>query len=166
MSENTVSYEKINGCDTGSGPEPPRLWSRVPNNSCSTGFTPQQLDERRKAEIFKYKKNSSNFSKKMSYSRLARGIKERKTTFATQSVTYTNPNTQNLPLTLPYGPLICNNSRKNFAFSWQNDVPGSSTKIALNTNVPLVSYQTSRTYLAGGTKWPEYGPLPYIIPPE
>lgn len=161
----SFSYEKINGCDTGSGPDPTRLWNRIPY-TCLSGFTPQQLDERRKAEIFKYKKNSSNFSKKMNYSRLARGIKERKTTFATQSITYSNPNTLNLPLTLPNGPLICANSRKNFAFSWQNDVPSSSTKIALNTNVPLVRYQTPRTYLAGGTKWPQYGPLPYIIPPE
>lgn len=161
----TFSYEKLNGCDTGSGPNPTRLWNRlIPD--CPTGFTPQQLDERRKAEIFKYKKNSSNFSKKMNYSRLARGIRQRGNTFATQSASYTNPNTLNLPLTLPNGPLICPNSKKNFAFSWQNDVPGPSTKIELNTNVPLTRYQMPRTFQAGGTKWPQYGPLPYEIPSQ
>jgi surface protein len=161
----TFSYEKLDGCDTGPGPNPTRLWNRlIPD--CPTGFTPQQLDERRKAEIFKYKKNSSNFSKKMNYSRLARGIRQRGNTFATQSASYTNPNTLNLPLTLPNGPLICPNSKKNFAFSWQNDVPGPSTKIALNSNVPLTRYMMPRTFQAGGTKWPQYGPLPYEIPPQ
>ena len=161
----TFSYKKLNGCDTGSGPNPTRLWNRlIPD--CPTGFTPQQLDERRKAEIFKYKNNSSNFSKKMNYSRLARGIRQRGNTFATQSASYTNPNTLNLPLTLPNGPLICPNSKKNFAFSWQNDVPGPSTKIELNTNVPLTRYQMPRTFQAGGTKWPQYGPLPYEIPSQ
>ena len=161
----TFSYLKSDGCDVGSGPDPTRLWNRlIPD--CPTGFTPQQLDERRKAEIFKYKKNSSNFSKKMNYSRLARGIRQRGNTFATQSASYTNPNTLNLPLTLPNGPLICPNSNKNFAFSWQNDVPGPSTKIALNSNVPLTRYQMPRTFQAGGTKWPQYGPLPYEIPSQ
>ena len=182
----TFSYKKLNGCDTWSGPNPTRLWNRL-TPVCPTGFTPQQLDERRKAEIFKYKKNSAGFSKKQQFSRLSRGLgKPRGKTYATQGYNVTNPNVQNLPLVGKNVPtvvddgtgnfvtqdvfmgttLVCPNSKKNFAFSWQNDVPGPSTKIALNTNVPLTRYQMPRTFQAGGTKWPQYGPLPYEIPPQ
>jgi surface protein len=182
----TFSYKKLNGCDTGSGPNPTRLWNRL-TPVCPSGFTPQQLDERRKAEIFKYKKNSAGFSKKQQFSRLSRGLgKPRGKTYATQGYNVTNPNVQNLPLVGKNVPtvvddgtgnfvtqdvfmgttLVCPNSKKNFAFSWQNDVPGPSTKIALNTNVPLTRYQMPRTFQAGGTKWPQYGPLPYEIPPQ
>ena len=59
-------------------------------------MTYQDLNEKRKATIFQYKKNSAGFSKKQQYSRIARGLGQKKTTYATQSATYTNPNTNNL----------------------------------------------------------------------
>ena len=88
---------KKDGCDTGSGPNPPRLWTRaslqcIPLSGMinNKAVTTDLLDERRKAEIFKYKKNSANFSKKQNYSRLAQGINQRKHTYAVQNQYYTN----------------------------------------------------------------------------
>ena len=160
-------YKKESGCDTGAGPNPTRLWNRLIPPVCIPPniSTPQQLDERRKAEIFKYKNNSAGFSKKQQYSRLARGIgRQRGQTFATQSDTYTNSNTKVLPLNNTV--LECPGVTKNWALTNQNDTPGPVRRITNNPNVSLTRYQLPRTFKAGENKWPQYGAMPYEIPPQ
>jgi len=122
-------------------------------------MTFEDLSEKRKSTIFQYKKNSANFSKKHNYSRLARGIgKQRGASFASQSSTYTNPNIKGL-VQNGRGILICPSTRRNWALTNQNNTPGPVRRITNYPTVPLYNYKTQRTYLAGGTKWPQYGPF-------
>jgi hypothetical protein len=123
-------------------PRPPRAWSRV-QNECSVvtsitqnpdelvrvpyskQFVPavalkESLDMLNKGNILQYKANSSNLTKNMKYSQIAKGLwTNRNTTWATQSTRgYTNPNTTSLkriakvniafdPITrLPLGPTL------------------------------------------------------------
>jgi len=88
-------------------PNPPRAWSRV-QHSCS--FAPEsqnddgtlaltQFDEqmRLKGNILQYKNNSLSLTKNERYARIAKGIwASREKTYATQTDTYTNPNTLSL----------------------------------------------------------------------
>ena len=87
-------------------PIPPRLWSRV-QNQCSlttdegNDFDYATGDFKRqmllKGNILQYKKNSSDLTKKQRYAQIAKGLwTNRTTTWATQSVSYTNPNTTSL----------------------------------------------------------------------
>ena len=127
------------------------------NQPLSNGYN---LSEKRKAEIFKYKNNNSNMSSKQLYSRLARGIgKQRGQTFATQSATYTNPNTKKLAQNnTNRSPLLCPNTKIISAYTSQNNTPGPNMLITNYPNAPLYNYKVKRQYLAGGTKWPQYGP--------
>ena len=87
-------------------PIPPRLWSRVQSPcSLSVGIGDQfnyaVFDYKRqtllKGNILQYKKNSSDLTKKQRYAQIAKGMwTNRTTTWATQSVSYTNPNTTSL----------------------------------------------------------------------
>jgi hypothetical protein len=142
------------------------VWSRGTGNCVDLSgatlpdgnpMTYDDLSEKRKAVIFQYKNNNAGFSKKQNFSRLARGIgKQRGNTFATQSQTYTNPNTLNL--TQVGSTLQCSSGRRNWALTNQNDTPGPVRRITNYPTVPLTNYNVRRTYLAGGTKWPQYGP--------
>jgi hypothetical protein len=100
-------------------PIPPRVWPRV-QNSCSTNqnntniandivyipltkqyVTPAQAQMQaqmlQKGNILQYKKNSANLTKSQKYSRISQGFAStRRKCYATQSVTYTNPNTSSL----------------------------------------------------------------------
>jgi hypothetical protein len=121
-------------------------------------MTYDDLSEKRKAVIFQYKNNSAGFSKKQHYSRLARGLgRQRGQTFATQSETYTNPNTHNLVVDNS-AVLLCPGVTRNWALTNENDTPGPVRRITNYPTVPLTNYIVRRTYLAGGTKWPQYGP--------
>ena len=158
-------YDKQNGCDTGYGPYPTRVWSRASDDCVDlsgavlpTGqpMTYDDLSEKRKAVIFQYKNNSAGFSKKQHYSRLARGLgRQRGQTFATQSQSYTNPNTHNLVVDNS-AVLLCPGVTKNWALTNENDTPGPLRRITNYPTVPLTNYKVRRTYLAGGTKWPQY----------
>jgi hypothetical protein len=137
------------------GPEPPRLWSRFTLN-CSyyNNYSKEQLDMRRKAEILKYKNNSSKLSKKMAWSQLAKGINSyKKQSWATQNDLFTDPNTRKLEknnnsLICRRNPIVCN-------LSTASNVPGKSAILCYDKSVPLVNYITPRQYKAGGTKWPQ-----------
>ena len=120
-------------------PIPQRVWSRV-QAPCSVEITtdttngnvyvpltnqtiPQSQYEAEKQMLLKgnvlqYKKNSSNLSKQQRYAQIARGNwTNRTTTWATQTETYTNPNTKNLlrvnsvsipkPTDIPLNPFDC-----------------------------------------------------------
>ena len=98
-------------------PVPPRAWSRV-QNQCTyivpdssynyayiplTGQTVSQAQANYeekllyKGNILQYKGNSSQLTKKQKYTQLAKGFGPNRTkVFATQSETYTNPNTTGL----------------------------------------------------------------------
>ena len=148
-------------------PNPTRLWSRFnylcpcPSDqpSCSTDFI--KLDERRKAEILKYKANSSNITKKQQYANAGsnRWLTGRKRSWATQTDTYTNPNTSTLQRVGDV--LVCNNNNVSCSLTSDADVPGKIRTLCYNPSVPLYNYKVIRTYKSGGTKWPQYhGPQP------
>lgn len=133
--------------------------------TCSTDLT--QLDERRKAEILKYKANSSNITKKQQYANAAsnRWLTGRKRCWATQNdLRYTNPNTSTLKRV--GNVLICNNNNVSCSLTSDANVPGKIQKLCYNLKVPLYNYKVTRTYESGGTKWPQYsGPEPLQPPP-
>ena len=98
-------------------PIPPRAWSRVqspctytiPGSTYSQSYIPltnQTVSQAEadyqekllyKGNILQYKNNSSRLTKKQRYTQLAKGLGPNRTkVFATQSETYTNPNTTGL----------------------------------------------------------------------
>jgi photosystem II stability/assembly factor-like uncharacterized protein len=131
---------------------------------CSTDF--YQLNERRKAEILKYKANSSNMTKKQQYANAAsnRWLTGRKRSWATQTDTYTNPNTSTLQRV--GNVLVCNNNNVACTLTSGADVPGRIQPLCYNPTIPLYNYKVTRTYKSGGTKWPQYnGSEPPQPPP-
>ena len=119
-------------------PDPPREWSRF-ENPC-TYVPPQTVDPNsliyvpllgknvtvaeaaylveiyKKGNVLQYKANSSNITKQQRYAQIARGMwTNRTTTWATQSETYSNPNTQSLRrinyTTIPLNPGTTGNSQ-------------------------------------------------------
>ena len=156
-----------------------RFWSRAvgdcvcpqtPGASCSVSS--QALDMRRKAEIFKYKGNSAQLTKKQKLAQMVKGNGPNgKKVWATQSETYTNPNIKGLPqsgqppvspadLSVPPYSLVCPGTTINCAPTSNNDTPGPQMLICMDKNVPLTRYKVQRTYAAGNTKWPQYGWAP------
>lgn len=127
-------------------PIPPRVWSRVQNQCTYTvdssynltyiplinktlmpleaAFYDKQLY---KGNILQYKGNSTRITKNQKYSQIAKGLWSNRTkVFATQSQTYTNPNTTSL-------------KRVNYAtIPYPNQIPGSPNNISgpYQYNVP------------------------------
>jgi len=89
-----------------------RTWSRN-QGSCSyltqnsSGVIYNDTQAQHKYDVLQYKNNSSNLTKQQVYSLKAKGRwTTRNITWATQSQTYTNPNTNNLTRVGDF--LICN----------------------------------------------------------
>ena len=122
---------------------------------CSTDFV--LLNERRKAEILKYKANSSNITKKQQYANAAsnRWLTGRKRSWATQTVTYTNPNTSALQRV--GNVLVCNNNNVRCTLTSDADVPGKVQPLCYDPTVPLYNYKVTTTYNGGGGKYGLYG---------
>ena len=90
-------------------PKPPREWYRF-ENVCAYNNTninnlglvslngkTYPLSNLKKGNVLEYKKNSSNITKNQRYAQIAKGMWTNRTTnFATQTVTYTNPNIRQL----------------------------------------------------------------------
>lgn len=154
-------------------PNPPndgskRPWSRATGFQCLDGFTDEQLDMRRKAEILKYKNNNANLSKRQLYSRRARAIGVEQKTWATQpfisgntTVTFdnksinsnTNPNIRNLKGI--ENILICPSKKNPICNPSSNsDVPGNKD-LCYDKTVPLVGYKERIGYSKIGTTWPQ-----------
>ncbi len=81
-------------------PNPPRVWSRV-QNPCTfntNNTINQDIDKQiYKGNILQYKGNSASLTRSQRYSQLARMAGPNRTkVFATQTQTYTNPNTSGL----------------------------------------------------------------------
>ena len=128
-------------------PIPPRVWSRVqnrctyimPNNSYNSVYIPltnqttslaQANYEDKliyKGNILQYKGNSSRLTKSQKYTQIAKGYGPSRTkSFATQSQTYTNPNTSGLLRvnydSIPY-PNQLVGKPNNISGPYQYDVP-------------------------------------------
>jgi hypothetical protein len=110
---------------------------------------------RRKAEIFKYKKNSSNLTKQQNYALLAKGNGPyAKRAWGTQGDAYTNPNTSNLP---QVGNAIICNTGIICAPTSSSDVPGPIMNLCYNPAVGLAGYNApNRKKVDIGFRWPYY----------
>jgi hypothetical protein len=101
----------------GYDPQPPRAWSRVQNicsssvNANSSGYVSSPLTGELipvgkyyfeaqmllKGNVLQYKKNSTSLTKRQRYAQIAKGQWTNRTkTWATQTETYSNPNTTSL----------------------------------------------------------------------
>jgi len=171
----------VNGYCGGDGPEsglfsniatstpsfsPP--WSRAGGNNCpncdsnygtsacgSNGmpYSTYALDERRKTEILKYKKNGAQMSKAQQYSMLSRNALTRKKSWATQTQTYTNPNVNNLPERESEGVTValeCNQPPVLYSLTSDCDVPGPVIPLYIDAKIPLYNYKMQVTPSSGG----------------
>lgn len=119
------------------------LWSRFQPPVYDTAqFTPEEISERRKCEILKYKPNTTQSTKKQRFAAASRGSLMRKKGFASQTDTLTDSNTANLPEV--NGVLICPSSEKRCTLTTESDVPGPPRLLCLRDEVPL--YGNTRTY--------------------
>jgi len=128
---------------------PPPPWVRFTNNCSNQGFTSQQLQMRRKAETLRHETalKSKRMTKAEYYAFIAKGLNNKKKTYATQTDSFTNPNTQNYPtsgngLTLPTN---CPNQVLTFPSS-ASDVPGPVVPLTFDPNVPLIRYKRAYIY--------------------
>ena len=138
-------------------PNPTRVWSRV-QNPCTftvnssydsvfiplTGKTTSQLVANyqtqllTKGNVLQYKKNSSSLTKNQRYAQICKGMWTNRTkSYATQTQTYTNPNTSNLAQ-VNYASVPTNGNT--------NNIPGP-----YNFNIPAPYGCTSDTIKDGGS---------------
>jgi hypothetical protein len=124
------------------------LWSRFQPPVYDTAqFTPDEISERRKCEILKYKPNTTQSTKKQRFAAASRGLLMRKKGFASQTDTLTNSNSANLPEV--NGVLICPSSEKKCTLTTESDVPGPPRLLCLREEVPLYGNTRSYEYKAG-----------------
>ena len=124
------------------------LWSRFQPPVYDTAqFTPDEISERRKCEILKYKPNTTQSTKKQRFAAASRGTLMRKKGFASQNDTLTDSNSANLPE--ENGVLICPSSEKKCTLTTESDVPGPPRLLCLRDDVPLYGNTRSYEYKAG-----------------
>jgi hypothetical protein len=125
------------------------------NFSSNSFLTDPSLEMRRKAEIFQYKKNSAQLTKKQKLAQLARNNGPyAKRSWGTQGDAYTNPN--NSGLTQSANTLVCNSNAIICAPTSSSDVPGPIMNLCYNPAVPLIGYNApSRRKISVGFKWPQ-----------
>ena len=124
------------------------LWSRFqPPDYRTTTYTPEQISERRKCEILKYKANTSQMTKKQRFAAASNGTLLKKKGFASQSDTLTNPNTAGLDE--ENGALICRSAVKKCTLTTESDVPGPPMLLCLDDSVPLYNYVRAYEYKSG-----------------
>jgi hypothetical protein len=146
-------------------PQPPRVWSRV-QHECSTinnsnnnidnsnNIIPYEIEKQMllKGNILQYKKNSSNLTKNQRYSKIAKGQWTNRTkSWATQSQTYSNPNTSSLlrvnysQLPIPFNAILPLDCSSNFIKDGGNLIcnkvvdPCTDTVIKTTNNVRCYS---------------------------
>ena len=162
-------------------PIPPRVWSRVqaqctytvPDSSYNSVYIPitnQTLSlaeaislEKNlyKGNVLQYKNNSSRLTKNQKYSQISKGLWCTRTkVFATQSITYTNPNTTGLLrvnyTTLPYPNQIVGKPN-NISGPFQYNVPNPS-------GCPTTSVQDGGNLVCGTYVNPCSGNIIQTIP--
>ena len=124
------------------------------NFSSNTFITDPAIAMRRKAEIFKYKKNSSGLTKQQYYALLAKGNgPAAKRSWGTQGDAYTNPNVSGLPQS--GNSIICNTGII-CAPTSSSDVPGPIMNLCYVPSTPLAGYNApNRKKVNIGFKWPQ-----------
>lgn len=153
-------------------PQPPRVWNRV-QHECSTindstnnnNTIPNEIDKQMllKGNILQYKKNSANLTKNQRYSKIAKGQWTNRTkTWATQSQTYSNPNTSNLlrvnysKIPVPFNailPLDCSaNFIKDGGNLICNKVANPCTDVVIKTTNNPLCYSTTDSDVPGPPK--------------
>jgi hypothetical protein len=156
-------------------PQPPRVWNRVQhecstingsnNNDNSNNTIVSEIDKQMllKGNILQYKKNSANLTKNQRYSKIAKGQWTNRTkTWATQSQTYSNPNTSNLlrvnysKLPVPFNailPLDCSaNFIKDGGNLICNKVADPCTDVVIKTTQNIICYPTTYSDVPGQPK--------------
>ena len=125
------------------------------NFSSDTFLTDPAIAMRRKAEILKYKNNSSNLTKQQYLSLLAQGKGPySKRVSGNQGNTNTNPNISTLPLV--GNTLVCNTSNIICSPTSSSDVPGPVMTLCYNPAAPLVGYNApNRKRVNIGFMWPQ-----------
>lgn len=125
------------------------------NFSSNTFLTDPVVAMRRKAEIFKYKKNSSNLTKQQYLSLLAKGNgPAAKRAWGTQGDAYTNPNTSGL--SQGGNAIVCNSNGIICSPSSSSDVPGPVVTLCYDPSIPAVGYnEPNRKRVDVGIKWPQ-----------
>ena len=154
MANFSAFYKNICSYDF-SNPYSSQLWSRYrPPNPADFGLesgagtqTYIKLDERRKCEILKYKKNASNMTKKEQFAAAARGSLMSKRGFAIQTDTTTNPNVAGL--TQVGNLFVCPARTKPCSLTTECDVPGPPISLCYDESVPLYNYVRTYEYKAG-----------------
>jgi len=149
------------------GPPP---WSRAGGNNCPNCvsnygysecsadnglvYSTYALDQRRKAEILKYRSNRAQLSPAQQYSMISRNAFTRKKSWATQTQTYTNPNVDNLPeIKNASGETValqCNQPPVLCSMTSDSDVPGPVIQLCIDASVPLYNYKMQVTPASGG----------------
>ena len=168
IATSSFSFATVTSCGiTGFVPGPPP-WSRAGGNNCpncdsnygtsacgSNGmpYSTYALDERRKTEILKYKKNGAQMSKAQQYSMLSRNALTRKKSWATQTQTYTNPNVDKLPERESEGVTValeCIQPNVLYSLTSDCDVPGPVIPLYIDAKIPLYNYKMQVTPSSGG----------------
>ena len=120
-----------------------RTWSRF-ENVCSND-DPDNMKQ--KANILQYKNNSSNITKNQRYSQIAQGNwSERKTSWATQTQTYTDPNT-GIPTACPTKTICVPTSN--------SGVPGKRMMLCTLSNAPPYYPRRRLQMSSNGNQFPE-----------
>jgi hypothetical protein len=149
---------------------PSREWSRFEPNCPSfkiemNSIEDTSYDMQRKANILQNPEvGILRFTKAMRWSMASRNELTRKKAWASQSETTTYPNTTNIS-DVPFvglkqvdntltcwitpSPIICNSSTS-------SNVPGKPVILCFSADAPFNNYRYSKTYSAGGTKWPMF----------
>jgi len=127
---------------------------RGDNFASNTFLTNPAIEMRRKAEILKYKQNSSGLTKNQYISLLAKGNGPlAKRAWGNQSDNSTNPNISGL--SQDGNTLICNSDSIISAPTSSSNVPGPIMNLYYNPNTPLVGYiQPNKQRTNIGMKWP------------
>jgi hypothetical protein len=146
----------------GYNPNPSKVWSRVQGN-CSlfiptnpiTSTEINALQMIRKANVLQYKSNSSNLTKQQQYSLIAQGKYINRTkSWATQTDTYTNPNTTNLKQV--DNSLICVGVNQICVPTSSSNVPGPIINLCYNNRF-VTYYPREKTIMNTSTNnWTKY----------
>ena len=128
----------------------------VISDSFTGGYclTDPDISMRRKAEIFKYKKNSACLTKNQMLSLAVQGKGPyARRVWANQNDLGSNPNISGLPTE---GNTIICNSNNNCSLTSSCDVPGPVIQLCYNPNTPLMGYVApNRVKTNIGFKWPQ-----------
>jgi len=127
---------------------------RGDNFPSNTFLTNPAIEMRRKAEILKYKQNSSGLTKNQYTALLAKGNAPlAKRAWGNQSDNSTNPNISGL--SQDGNTLICNSDSIISVPTSSSNVPGPIMNLYYNPNTPLVGYiQPNKQRTNIGMKWP------------